>query len=53
MRTAERRAAKRARIGTAGWVVDRLLFSAAMALIAGGTAGFVLWLPTLFVGGVG
>jgi hypothetical protein len=34
-------------------VLDRLLLSAFVALIAGGTAGVVLWVPSLLVGGVG
>jgi hypothetical protein len=50
---AGRRAASRARIGTRGWVLDRLLLSLFVALIAGGTAGLMLWVPSLLVGSVG
>jgi hypothetical protein len=48
----ERRMASRTRIGTRGWVIDRLLFSAFVACVAGGTVAVVLWVPSL-VGGVG
>jgi hypothetical protein len=61
---AERRVASRARIGTRGWWAERLAISAAIALIrlaisaaialiAGGTAGVVLWVPSLLIGGIG
>jgi hypothetical protein len=53
MTAGERRVASRARIGTRGWVLDRLLLSLFVALIAGGTAGLMLWVPSLLVGGVG
>jgi hypothetical protein len=49
----ERRMASRTRIGTRGWVIDRLLFSAFVACVAGGTVAVVLWVPSLLAGGVG
>jgi hypothetical protein len=50
---AARLAAKRARIGTRGWVADRLIMSGVAALVAGLVVWSWLVVPALMVGGVG